>query len=398
MQNCLKKLFSETNVSCKIFLWEFYVKRYWLKFFCSGVKRNPLLGIFFISLFFYSCSTLKQDTVYSITAQKDSVKTVEQIEKDIVKQYAENNSAGNSRGGLEAQLKIKNDLDTLLAVPSTDSAYLAKIYALYADYFLLKRDKSSAKKMLKIAESNNPYEEYVRLVTARLIFKNEERRDYLAGIIKKEPTSYRLICELGYVYYMLESYTEALVGFDASLDFLPEEYTVLYGEKRDYCRKFYKVDNDIKKETALILERNKIFLSDMAALTQDNTHFLDFITGTNFWKPAMLAERLKAAGWYAPETDTAKDYTRRKDAALFLWHLIAGNDTEMLSRYSFKYSGTGKKSPIKDIEMDGIYFDSVLGVVEEDIIPLVDGLKFNPDGFVGGLEFYNWLKAVEAIK
>lgn len=374
------------------------MKRHWLQFLFSGLKKSPLFCMFFVSLFFYSCSTLKQDTIYSATAKKDAAKTVEQIEKDIVKQYAESNSGGNSREGLEAQVKIKNDLDTLLATPSTDSRYLAKLYALYADYFLLKRDKSSAKKMLKIAESNNPYEEYVCLVTARLISKNEERRDYLAGIIKTDSTLYRLICELGYVYYLLENYTDALVGFDASLDFLPEEYTLLYGEKRDYCRKFYKVDNDIKKETALILERNKIFLSDMAALTQDNTYLLDFITGTNFWKPVMLAERLKAAGWYAPETDTAKDYTRRKDAALFLWHLIAGNDTEMLSKYSFKYSRTDKKSPIKDIEMDGIYFDSILGVVEEDIIPLVDGIKFNPNGFVSGLEFYNWLKTAEAIK
>lgn len=373
------------------------MKKHCLPFLFSGFKKNPLFCLFFVPLCFYSCSTLKQDTMYSVTAKKDSIKTIEQIEKDIVKQYAENNSGGNSIGRFESQVKIKNDLDTLLATPSTDSAYLAKIYALYADYFLLKRDTSSAKKMLKIAESNNPYEEYVRLVTARLISKNEERRNYLSGIIKKDSTAYRLLCEFGYVYYMLENYTDALVCFDASLDFLPEEYTLLYGEKREYCRKFYKVDNNIKKETALILERNKIFLSDMAALTQDNTHFLDFITGTNVWKPAMLAERLKAAGWYAPETDIIKDYTRRKDAALFLWHIIAGNDTEMLSKYSFKYSQNNKKSPISDIAMDGIYFDSILGVVEEDIIPLVDGNTFNPDGFVGGLEFYNWLKSAGEI-
>lgn len=355
--------------------------------------------LFLVSAVCFSCSTLKQDTVYSGTVRQDSLQTVDQLEKDIVRQYAEEGKTdvnGNARANV--QEKIKSDLDELLARPSTDSAYLAKVYALYADYFLLKRDKSSAKKMLKIAESNNPYEEYVQLVSSRLITKNEERKVYLINAIKQKDTAYRLICELGFVYYRLEDYTKALVEFDASLDFLPEEYTLLFGEKRDYCLKFFTVDTDITQQTARILERDKILLSDMAVLAQDNTHALDFITGTNMWKPAMLAERLKAAGWYVPEADVIKDYTRRKDAALFLWHLLAGGNTELLSKYSRKYAERGGKSPIKDVGMDGVYFDSVLGIVEEDIIPLIDGNKFNPEGFVSGLEFYNWLKQSEKIK
>ncbi|AGT45191.1 hypothetical protein [Treponema pedis] len=346
-----------------------------------------------LSVFFFSCSTMKQtqDAIYSGSTKTDNILIIEQIEKDIIKQYAEIKSGGNT----DLSAKIKADLDILLAVPSTDSEYKAKLYALYADYFILKKDKSAAKKMLKNAENNNPYEEYVHLAASRLILKNEERKHYLENAINQKSNSYRLICELGFVFYLMEDYTNALVNFDASLDFLPEEYTLLYGAERDYCRKFYKVDSDIKKETARILERSKILLSDMTALTQGETNALDFITGTNAWKVLMLAERLKAAGWYAADADIAKDYARRKDAALFLWHLIAGNDTELLSKYSRKYSG--KKSPVKDVDSDGIYFDSVLGTVEEDVIPLVDGNKFNPEGFVSGLEFYNWLKKAEDL-
>lgn len=354
------------------------------------MKKNYILLTLFASILFFSCSTLQKDSIYSTSSSQDNIRVVENIELNIVKQYRENNE--------EKISQIRDDLDKVLAIPSSDRSYLALVYALYADYFLLSRDKLSARRMLRTAENYNQYEEYVQLVKSRLINKLEERKDYLISMIRLNPRAYRLQSELGFVYYRLEDYTNALVAFDASLDFLNEEYERLYSDKREYCRKFYRVDKDLKKSTAQILTQNKISLIDMTTLTQDNTHALDLITGTAFWRPAMLADRLQAAGWYSDSVIISSGTAKRQDAALFLWHLLIGNDNESLTQYSRQYEASGKLSPIQDVAMDGVYFDAILGVVEEDIIPLIEGRLFSPTADVSGLEFYEWLKKADSLR
>lgn len=345
-------------------------------------------------VFLSACSTiprgLKQSDIYSVSAKKDNRMLVEFIERSIINQYREFNSEKNTL--------IKKELDSLLSVPSSDAEYLARIYALYADWYILNRDRISSKKMLKTAENYDSYDEYVRLVNSRLITKNEEKRQYLEDAVKQNPDFYRLTAELGSVYYELQNYTNALAAFDAAFDFLPEEYGSLYAEKRTYCAKFYTVDKNLKKETAQIISQNVLLLTDMAALAQDNTNALDFITGTARRQSTRLAERLKADGWYAPDANLTQDTAKRKDAALFLWHLIAENNSALLNRYSEKYKKRNAASPVQDVSVDDMYFDAVLGTVEEDVIPLIEGKRFEPDGAVSGLEFYNWLKKADTVR
>lgn len=350
----------------------------------KNLKYLPVCLFIFLM---WSCSTINKDMFYTSSPQIDNIQMLEETEALIVMEYIETSNPQ----------KIKNNLDTLLSSPSTDSEYLAQIYALYADYYFLKRDKSNSKKMLKRAEKYADDNEYVKLMNSRFIQKTEEKCNYILTALKNKHNLYRLQSELANIYFLQEDYTKALVYFDSSLEFLPKEYQELYESKRAYCKKFYNIDSDIKKSSSNILEQNEILLTDMTILTQDNTDKLDFITGTAKWKPSMLADRLKASGWYNADTDLSKDKTKRKDAALFLWHMIAGNKTLLLSKYSRKYEKKGK-SPIHDVPIDGVYFDSILGTVEEDIIPLIDGKSFNPDGNVSGLEFYNWLKKAEKIK
>ncbi len=337
-----------------------------------------------------SCSTLgKEDKVYSSKTVIDNIRTAEQIEKEIIAQYKEKNAVKIA--------KIKKDLDKLIKQESSDFDFLATVNALYADYFLLTQNRLNAKKRLDTAKTYSE-NELVIAVSARLIKTTEERISFLKNHIEKNTNYYRLKAELGNAYYEAEDYTNALVAFDAALDFLPEEYTKLYSGKREFCKNFYKVDSDINRSSAEILKKDKILLYEMTALTQDNTTALDFITGTEKWKPLMLAEKLKANGWYADAGDLKREHADRQSVALFLWHLIAGNNTEKLSKYSRRYEARGGKSPIKDVELDGVYFDAILGTVEEDIIPLIDGLEFKPTHPVSGLEFYNWLKKADSVR
>ncbi len=107
------------------------------------MKNKFLLLLLCVLMVFVSCSTIQKDSIYSTTLSQDNIRNIEHIEINIVRQYRENNQ--------EKIEEIKKDLNALLASPSSDRSYLAFVYALYADYFLLNRDKVSAKKMLKTA-------------------------------------------------------------------------------------------------------------------------------------------------------------------------------------------------------------------------------------------------------
>lgn len=48
--------------------------------------------------------------------------------------------------------------------------------------------------------------------------------------------------------------------------------------------------------------------------------------------------------------------------------------------------------------MDGVYFDAIVGSVEEDVVPLADGKNFAPEAPVSGLEFYRWLLKADAVR
>ena len=361
----------------------------------------------FILIAFASCSTLPRSDVYSSSVKEDNGARIENIERSLVlqrKSVLQSKTVLQGKTILQSKMNdatenasVKKELDALLALPSSDSSYLARLYSLYADRYLLDRDKAAARKMLKTAQSFNTEDEYVLLVSSRLMEKSNEKRDFLESAIKHNPDLYRLKAELASVYFSEENYTAALAAFDTSLDFLPQEYTELYGEQREQAAKFHELGGSVHKDSARIVEQDTIRLSDMTALTQDNSHALDFITGTERRAVKLLAEQLKTEGWYAHDADLNTGNAKRKDAALFLWHIIAGSDFALLNRYSTKYIQRGK-SPLEDVPLERIYFDSILGVIEEDIIPLIDGRRFDPEGSVSGFDFYNWLKKADNLR
>ena len=358
----------------------------------------PLIGVF------ASCASSPADTLYSDSATENNLHAAGEIEKSLVLQHAQNllqngssATSGSSAAKTSALDAIKKNLDTLLASPSSDQEYMAYVYALYADYYLLKNDKTASRRALKTADNYNSRDEYAQLVHSRLLTTPNERCDYLSKLVSQNPEAYRLKAELGFVYTQLSDYTSALTSFDAALPFLNEEYTKLYGEKRNQSQKLYGVESGLGTSSSAILQKEKILLSDMAALAQEHTTVFDALTGTAKWTLQKLNEKLLENGWYASGSAVNTQTAARKDAALFLWHIIAGTNTSVLYRYSAKYAARGK-SPISDVPLDTLYFDAVVGTVEEDIIPLADGKKFEPDKPVSGVDFYKWLKKADALR
>ena len=377
--------------------------QHWL-FFSGRRRRNTaavqayqilillphLLMLFILCSTVISCASVQTDIQYSGNESAIKEQALADIEAALVMQRGAPNT--------ERLGHIRAEINALLQAPSTDSSYLARLYALAADAALLLRQPSEARTQLALAKRYSEYDEYVQLVTARLIAEPEKRLAYLEERITQEPAAYRLKAEAGSLFFAAKDYRNALAAFDASLSFLPDAYQQYYRPQREQCVQLYTVDSaSVTESSEKILQANPISLVEMAALTQDSTNALDFITGTAVWRPPLLAKTLQQAGWYHPDRDVLKDSASKKDAALFLWRLIIGSDEQRLTQYT-RYYTNKRRLPIPDVLMDGIYFDALVGSVEEDVVPLADGKHFEPDTPVSGLEFYRWLLKADAIR
>lgn len=377
--------------------------QHWL-FFSGRRRRNTaavqayqilillphLLTLFILCSTVISCASVQTDIQYSGNESAIKEQALADIEAALVMQRGAPNT--------ERLGHIRAEINALLQAPSTDSSYLARLYAFTADAALLLRQPSEARTQLALAKRYSEYDEYVQLVTARLIAEPEKKLAYLEERITQEPAAYRLKAEAGSLFFAAKDYRNALAAFDASLSFLPDAYQQYYRPQREQCVQLYTVDSaSVTESSEKILQANPISLVEMAALTQDSTNALDFITGTAVWRPPLLAKTLQQAGWYHPDRDVLKDSASKKDAALFLWRLIIGSDEQRLTQYT-RYYTNKRRLPIPDVLMDGIYFDAIVGSVEEDVVPLADGKHFEPDTPVSGLEFYRWLLKADAIR
>ena len=377
--------------------------QHWL-FFSGRRRRNTaavqayqilillphLLMLFILCSTVISCASVQTDIQYSGNESAIKEQALADIEAALVMQRGAPNT--------ERLGHIRVEINALLQAPSTDSSYLARLYAFTADAALLLRQPSEARTQLALAKRYSEYDEYVQLVTARLIAEPEKRLAYLEERITQEPAAYRLKAEAGSLFFAAKDYRNALAAFDASLSFLPDAYQQYYRPQREQCVQLYTVDSaSVTESSDKILQANPISLVEMAALTQDSTNALDFITGTAVWRPPLLAKTLQQAGWYHPDRDVLKDSASKKDAALFLWRLIIGSDEQRLTQYT-RYYTNKRRLPIPDVLMDGIYFDAIVGSVDADVVPLADGKHFEPDTPVSGLEFYRWLLKADAIR
>lgn len=339
----------------------------------------------FAIITFTSCATLKDDVFVASDLPERVKPQLKDIELKLVEQSILHNDA-------EIQ-KIYFDLNTLLKIPSSDEKYLARINALMADYYILAGNKVQAKNFVEKSLKQNRLDEYAILVNTKCM-KENEAIEYANAIFERFPSYFRVAVYLGHLYFNVQDYKAALVCFDASLPFLDKVYSELYGSQRTISYNKYLVGDDISESTIEILDKDKILLIDMTTITNENTDALNIITGNSKWKTSMLADRLKAAGWYRPDANLKEEYARRKDVAIFLWHLICRGESSRLSFYSNRYKNR-KRSPIIDVPIGSEYFDASLAMIENDIMPLVNGRYFDGETTISGADFYKYLKKAD---
>jgi tetratricopeptide (TPR) repeat protein len=286
-------------------------------------------------------------------------------------------------------------LETLIARPTSDAPYQARVLALSAEAALLAGDRKTAARRVSQARASHPGDELAAIVGARLASSATERLAIIEQALILADETCRLRAELGLVLLEIGRYREAVAAFDSALPFLPEEYAMLYASGKDRAWALRAAADSIAAGIRVLLTRDILPMAGMAIIAQNETAALVHITGDSEWAPGVLFERLKAAGYYSDPGTDLRDATTRRDAALFLWQLMARGDARLLFRYTVRYADAGT-SPVPDVPYGARCFDAVLGVVEEDVMPLVDGRHFRPDEPVNGLDFYGWLHTAAA--
>lgn len=328
-----------------------------------------------------SCATIQRDVLYDAPAGEQPAALAE-MESELALVRARPDAA--------ALKSVRDRLEKLAAAPSSDTARTARILSLSAEAALQAGEKSAASRLLDRSQAAYRGDELAAVVSSRLAKTAEERLAILERAAPLADDGARIRAELGSALLALGRFREALAAFDAALPRLGPEYGTLYGEDRERAYALRDAESAPSAGVASSLTKNAITMLGMTSVAQSETNVLDRITGGAPWASSVLFNRLKASGWYADSGAEASAPASRKDAALFLWSMMARGDVRVSSRYTIRYASRGQ-SPVPDVSYGSPYFDAVLGVVEEGVMSLVDGRNFNPDAPATGLDFYGWL-------
>lgn len=328
-----------------------------------------------------SCATIQRDVLYDAPAGEQPAELAE-MESELALLRAKPDAAA-----LES---LRGRLEKLAAAPSSDTARSARILSLSAEAALQAGEKSTAAKLLERSHAAYGGDELAAVVSSRLAKTPEERLAVLERAAPLADDGARIRAELGSALLALGRFREALAAFDAALPRLGPEYGLLYGEDRERAYALRDSESAPSAGAASSLTKDTITMLGMTTVAQSETNALDRVTGGAPWAPGVLFDRLKASGWYADSGAEARAPASRKDAALFLWSMMARGDVRVSSRYTTRYASRGQ-SPVPDVPYGSPYFDAVLGVVEEGVMSLVDGRNFDPDAPATGLDFYGWL-------
>ncbi len=291
-----------------------------------------------------------------------------------------------------AAASLKAELDRSAARPGLSRKLRARMTSLRAEAALLANEPTNAKALAEEAAALSDTEEGVWYVKAALEPDADARLKVLeTGLLKAERKA-RLLCERGELLFKAGRYAEAAQDLDEGLRGLDARYKQLYGADRARAFALVQAAKDTgtvkPPEQAAALE-SALTLRTMVEQMFTETRLIsglspDPMPTLESALPALKDARLLLSADALPDAGMT-----RKDVAFFFWGIVARmeRNPKLLEKYRAKYP----VSPVPDVPTDSPWFDSVLGVVEREIMELPDGVNFKPDVSVTLLEYLGML-------
>lgn len=334
-----------------------------------------LIAVFWIM----SCTSLQEDLVVQSDSAEGQVQLIE-LEQQLLELIMVDSSSP------EAWMDLRERLDAL-GDDSPDRQFQAGLFALRSWASLEIGERRLAINLLEQALQQDPNQEWVLLMEAKLMENHQEALSFLKD---KPEYLYRLKVYRAQLYFNEGNYGEALVLFDESLPRLPEIYQQWNAADRQLSWELK--DSQVSADINSRFTDEPFSIELMIQATQSETLLLDHLSRENRLKDKELYQLLIEKG-YLLEQKEPDWLVSRGDAALFLWHLLM--DKEGKPEWEFLYREQFMQTPIDDLPLKSPYFDAALGCVEREIMSLPDGVYFYPDLLLPGKEFIKLLASVE---
>lgn len=297
---------------------------------------------------------------------------------------------------------LRSELEKTAARMSTSRLLSARVAGLQAQAALQAEDQAAARHFADAAAAFSSAEDGAWLVKAALEPDPGKRLAVLDQGLARADRKPRLLCERGEELLRQGRYAEAAQDLDEGLRALDDRYRALYGQDREEALTLARaVKGSSPAAPPLSADALQAPLTARAMVERafSGTRLLDALSS----KPNPSFEDVRPAVQSAglllqssASADVSPDApVTRKEVAFFLWGVVlrAEHNPKLAGSYRQKYA----TSPVPDVSADAPWFEATLGVVEREIMDLPDGIHFQPDGLVTGVEYLQMLNRMQRL-
>ena len=351
----------------------------------------------------FSCTSFQQDVmISSVDAEKNQV--FEEIESAV----ATLDSSFCLGEKITNQIKLADEtekqIDILLLENGFSKEAQSRLWALKGLLKFIEGKKFEANKCFEVSKTLYKGEVFTTILGSRLglINLNDDEKIKIAD--KKI-----LLLEKAISNFKNKNYIEAVANFDEAFISLPGYYHYAFSKVRNRAWELRKLNTETENSNSNLLQVSEITVGQMLMIAQSNSNLLTNYNDGKILSENDLYKKIISNGLLNPANEFMQEekiHSKNKISrteklnrllcARFLWNLYNGNKNTKndLSKYSVMFANT-KETPVPDVEIDSPDFDAVLGCIELEFMNLTDGINFEGEKKVSGIEFSESLKKLK---
>lgn len=369
------------------------------------MKKNifTILICLIILVLNFSCTSLQQDVMIS-SVDSENFELFAEIESSVATLDA-SFCLGEK---ISSQKKLEDETEKQIDIFLLESGYSkeaqSRLWALKGILKFIEGKKVEATKCFEVSKNLYKGEVFTTILGSRLglINLNDDEKIKIAD--KKI-----LLLEKAISNFKNKNYVEAVANFDEAFISLPGYYQYAFSKVRNRAWELRNINSETENTNTNLLQVSEITVGQMLMIAQSNSNLLTNYNDGKILSENELYKKILSSGLLNPANEFMQDENvnsknkisrteklNRLICARFLWNLYNGNKNSKqdLTKYSAMFAGMND-SPIPDVEIDSPDFDAVLGCIELEFMNLTDGINFEGEKKVSGIEFSESLKKMK---
>ena len=369
------------------------------------MKKNifTILICLIILILNFSCTSLQQDVMIS-SVDSENFELFAEIESSVATLDASFCLGEKITNQIKLADETEKQIDILLLESGFSKEAQSRLWALKGLLKFIEGKKVEATKCFEVSKNLYKGEVFTTILGSRLglINLNDDEKIKIAD--KKI-----LLLEKAISNFKNKNYVEAVANFDEAFISLPGYYQYAFSKVRNRAWELRKLNSENENSNTNLLQISEITVGQMLMIAQSNSKLLTnyndgkILSENDLYKKIISNGLLNPANEFMQEEKiNSKNKISRTEklnrlfCARFLWNLYNGNKNSKqdLSKYSVMFADM-KDSPVPDVEIDSPDFDAVLGCIELEFMNLTDGINFEGENSVSGIEFSESIKKIK---